>query len=105
MNKVTALPKDLESQEYERVSVDDVVAFLATDLSLGLTKTEVEHRRQRDRRPALRQAGADPGGGDHPEAGDRGAAFLPLGKKVHGDESAFPVGSWSPAISIQSKLR
>lgn len=27
----------------------------------------------------------DPGGGDHPEAGDRGADFLPLEKKVRGD--------------------
>jgi len=27
----------------------------------------------------------DPGGGDHPETGDRGADFLPLEKKVRGD--------------------
>jgi H+-transporting ATPase len=47
MNKSPALPKTLESQEYERMTADDVVAFLATDLSLGLKTTEVEHRRQR----------------------------------------------------------
>ena len=47
MNKLTALPKNLESQEYERMTADDVVTLLATDLSYGLTKTEVERRRQR----------------------------------------------------------
>jgi H+-transporting ATPase len=47
MNKSTALPKNLESQEYERMTADDVLTRLATDLSAGLKKTEVEHRRQR----------------------------------------------------------
>jgi H+-transporting ATPase len=47
MNKLAAFPKNLESQEYERMTTDDVVALLTTDLSLGLKKTEVEHRRRR----------------------------------------------------------
>jgi H+-transporting ATPase len=47
MNKLTERPKNLDARDYERMTVDNIVALLATDLEIGLKKTEVEHRRQR----------------------------------------------------------
>jgi H+-transporting ATPase len=47
MNKLVERPKNLESQDYERMTVDNIVALLATDLKAGLKKTEVERRHQR----------------------------------------------------------
>jgi len=47
MDTLTELPKSSESQEYARMTVDNIVTLLNTDLNLGLKKTEVERRRQR----------------------------------------------------------
>ncbi len=47
MNKSIAPAEKIELREYERMTTDDVVALLETDLSIGLKKTEVENRLQR----------------------------------------------------------
>ncbi len=47
MNTLTALPKNLESPDYERMTADDIAVLLTTDLSRGLKTAEIEHRRQR----------------------------------------------------------
>jgi hypothetical protein len=45
MDKLTALSKGLESDEYERMTGNEAVALFAADLSRGLTNKEAELRR------------------------------------------------------------